>query len=692
MPRPALMAARARRAPSLRARLVVLVLVLAGSLLGLAGLGVWQAHEAARQRAADQMLGTTRAMALLVDQEFARAEALLHGVASDAAIAAGDVDAFLAVAARLDRALDGLVMAMAEAPGHQLANTMRGRLPAGHAMPSGLDEVFRSGRTTISDLYSGTVTGRPAVSIAVPVPNPQGGPPRHAIGITLNRARLTEALTRQHLPEGAVAAVLDRRNTVVARTRREEAIVGRPATAPVIAGLARHDAGIIERIVNQDGEIAVVAYARAPATGYAVVMAMPEAVFAGARNAALTRLGYLAAPVAGAALLLAFLLGLRLRWALRRLPEGGEGPRLAEVEELANALAAADHARAASEAALRDRTAWLERTQRAAQVGTWDFDLASGELRWSETMWVLYGLDPARHGPAESSLFRAHVLPEDLPAVDAAMATAMATGVYEVEFRIRRGDGEQRWIRAQGVLEHDAVGVPRRLLGANLDITERRALEAEREALAAQKDLLVQEMHHRVKNSLQLVQGLLLLQARGAPPDLAAGLKEAAGRIVSIAAVHRRLYEGGPGPHQEAADHLAGLVEDLRRSVGGGERQIALDAAPGLTLPPERMAALGLLATELVTNALKHGAGRVTLALATRDGQAELAVSDEGAGFPDGFDVTRSRGLGMRVALAMARQLRGSLRVESGPGGRVVASFPPAMPSSPSPFESAANR
>lgn len=692
MPGPALNAVRARRAPSLRARLVALVLVLATSLLGLAALAVWQAHDAARQRAADQMLGTTRAMALLVDQEFARAEALLNGVASDAAIVAGDVDAFLAVAARLDRALDGLVMAMAEAPGHQLANTMRGRLPPRHPMSGGLDAVFRGGRTTITDLYAGTVTSRPAVSIAVPVPNPEGGAPRHAIGITLNRARLTEALTRQHLPEGAVAAVLDRRNTVVARTRREEEIVGQPATAPVIAGLAQRDAGIIERIVNQDGEVSVVAYARAPATGYAVVMAMPEAVFARARNAALTRLGYLALPVAVTALLVAFLLGLRLRSALRRLPEGGEGPRLAEVEELANALAAADHARAASEAALRDRTVWLEQTQRAAQVGTWDYGLASGELRWSDTMWTLYGLEQRPAAPMTAERFRTHVLAEDLPAVDAAMAAAMATGAYEVEFRIRRGDGGLRWIRAQGVLEHDAAGVPRRLLGANLDITERRALEAEREALAAQKDLLVQEMHHRVKNSLQLVQGLLLLQARGAPPDLAAGLKEAAGRIVSIAAVHRRLYEGGPGPHQDAADHLGGLVDDLRRSVGGGERQLALEAAPGLTLPPERMAALGLLATELVTNALKHGAGRVTVSLSMRDGQAELAVRDEGDGFPDGFDAARSRGLGMRVALAMARQLRGALRVESGPGGRVVASFPAAMPSSPSPAESAASR
>jgi two-component sensor histidine kinase len=87
---------------------------------------------------------------------------------------------------------------------------------------------------------------------------------------------------------------------------------------------------------------------------------------------------------------------------------------------------------------------------------------------------------------------------------------------------------------------------------------------------------------------------------------------------------------------------------------------------------------LGLLATELLTISLKHGQGTVTLRLAHGGGRAVLSVGDAGPGFPEGFDPAASRGLGMRVALAMARQLRGTLRVEPGPGGRVVAEFPTA--------------
>lgn len=691
-PRGAQEGARRRRAPSLSVRLLALVLLLAATLLALGGIFVWQAHDLARSRAADAMLGTTRAMAKLVDREFARAEALLQGLAAHPGIAAGDRVAFLNAVARLGDAAEGAVIVLATPAGH-VASNVEGLLDPPRPMGGNTDAVFATGRPTLSDLYAGRMTGTPVISLFVPVPGAAGGGPAHAIGMTLNRGRLAESLVREHLPPGAVAAVLDRQDVVVARTRREGAVVGRRATDAVAQGLAQRDAGLVERVVNQDGEISVVAFARAPASRYAVVMALPEAAFAAERNAALTRLGTAAAPVAIGALLVAFVLGLRLKEALARLRAGaeGRGPRLAEVEELARALAAADEARAASEAEARDRTAWLEATQRAAQVGTWDLDVAAGALRWSDTMWALYGLDPERDGPATTTLFRAHVLAEDLPVVDGARRRAVDSGIYEAEFRIRRGDGAIRWIRAQGELKRAPDGRPLRMLGANLDITDRRALEAEREALAAQQDLLVAEMHHRVKNSLQLVQGLLLTQARGEAPETAAKLREAAGRIVSIAAVHRRLYEGGPGPRQEVAEHLAGLVEDLRRSVGG-ERRIVLDVAPGLALPPERMVPLGLLATELVTNAMKHGLGAVTLRVVHDEARAEVTVADEGPGFPAGFDPAASRGLGMRVALAMARQLRGTLRVEPGPGGRVVAAFATRPPASPSPADPAASR
>ena len=221
------------------------------------------------------------------------------------------------------------------------------------------------------------------------------------------------------------------------------------------------------------------------------------------------------------------------------------------------------------------------------------------------------------------------------------------------------------------------------MLGACIDITARRTLETERESLLQEKEFLAGEIHHRVKNSLQIVLSLLLMQARRASPEAAAQLREAAGRVATVASVHRRLYEDNPETGGDAARYMAGLVDDLRNSLAdrGAGRDLRLVAEAGLRPGLERLAPLGIVATELVTNALKYGAGTVTLRVRRIAAEMELAVEDEGPGFPLGFDPSTSRGLGMRVATTLARQSGGDLEVDrAAPGGRVVLRVPIEAP------------
>jgi two-component sensor histidine kinase/PAS domain-containing protein len=667
----------ASRAPSLRLHLLGLVALLVVALIGLGGVAVWQAHGESRRQAEERLLAAARSLAHRIDLEFARAEALLTGLAAHPGLAEGDAEAFLAAAARLGPMQDGRVLAMAREDLGQVVNTASGLVARPAPLPPVAQDALATGRTAISDQYRGVLSGRPTIAIVVPVPTAPGQP-RVVIGLTLPVEAMAATIGAMPLPEGAIASVLDRSGIIVARNVTPEAAIGQQAVGSLRSAMAGATEGIANRIVNRDGVAAVTGFARAPVSGYGAVVMQPEALFEAGLRAALLRLVLTALPVAMAGLMLALLIALRLRRALSALSGGPEGARVAEVEELARALREADAARTATETALREHTTWLEQAQRAAAIGTWRLDCQTGELRWSDTMFRLYGLDPNRDGPPTRALWRRHLMPEHQEAGARAMERAMLTGRHEGLVRIRRGDGALRWIRASGTVEYDADGTPRTLVGASHDVTEQRLLAEEREARIAEKDLLVQEMHHRVKNSLQLVQGLLLLQARSAgDPALEAKLREAAGRIVSIAAVHRRLYEGAPGTAQEVAEHLGALVEDLGRSVGSADRGIDLAAATGLRLPADRMAALGLLVTELTTNALKHGAGRVSIRFTPRPEGAVLAVADEGPGFPPGFDPAQAHGLGMRVALAMARQLRARLAVEPGPGGRVVVTLPP---------------
>lgn len=253
-----------------------------------------------------------------------------------------------------------------------------------------------------------------------------------------------------------------------------------------------------------------------------------------------------------------------------------------------------------------------------------------------------------------------------------------------------------------GVLEADCTGRDvfsepdtafLRLLAATLGASvEREARQAElhrvaeaREALLRDKDLLMQEVHHRVKNSLQLVNALLATQARAMQlPEARDGLLEAAQRVRTIGAVHERLYQGGSVEKADAAAYLEGLVDDLRRSMSDAAagRTVELDVPPPpLRLPADRLTPLGLIAAELVTNALKYGRGRVRLAVRPVPGVPggiEVACEDEGPGLPHDFDPRRSRSLGMRLIAALAKGAD-PIRVDrASPGSRVVVTVTPA--------------
>jgi len=202
--------------------------------------------------------------------------------------------------------------------------------------------------------------------------------------------------------------------------------------------------------------------------------------------------------------------------------------------------------------------------------------------------------------------------------------------------------------------------------------------EQAKDALLREKDLLMQEVHHRVKNSLQLVRTLLHLQARNADDDVRAELEKAAGRIMTIGAVHRRLYDGGSVTETDAAAYLQALASDMRSMLDdpGSNRQITIEA-DSLSLPADQITPLGLITSELVTNALKHGTGRVLVNVAPVPGGLQVIVEDEGPGFPPDFEPRLSDGLGMRLVVALAKGNPDQAVVidRSVPHGRVVATL-----------------
>ncbi|MGQ9366025.1 sensor histidine kinase [Azospirillum sp. A39] len=222
-------------------------------------------------------------------------------------------------------------------------------------------------------------------------------------------------------------------------------------------------------------------------------------------------------------------------------------------------------------------------------------------------------------------------------------------------------------------------------VGLSVDITARRQAEDALVEAAREKDVLLKEVNHRVKNSLQLVSSLLTLQAlSNKDPDVRAQFQEACGRIGTVAQVHQRLYMSDRFRMVAVADYLRDLCGELSTSLAtaAGGRSILVDADEA-DLPADSLIPLALIVNELVTNAMKYayGPGEPGDVLVSfqvlPDGAKRLTIADRGRGLPADFDMARANSLGMKVVKAFAGQLRGSLRAESpGVGTRFVLDLP----------------
>src|ERR1700733_13417336 len=199
-------------------------------------------------------------------------------------------------------------------------------------------------------------------------------------------------------------------------------------------------------------------------------------------------------------------------------------------------------------------------------------------------------------------------------------------------------------------------------------------------ALAAEREVLLREVNHRVGNSLQIIASLLHLQANSSgQDDVKAALTNAMGRVAAVAQVHRRLYTSHDLKSVLLNQYLEALLEDLRRSAEGNKMsRLTLKAEP-IEIDPDRAVAIGIIVNELVMNAVKYaypdGAGPIHIVLNANGDDLELSIADDGVGLNVKTD-PRSTGMGQRIVTAMAQKLDAS--VERDPqhtGTRIVLRF-----------------
>ncbi|EIC28252.1 MULTISPECIES: PAS domain S-box protein [Methylomicrobium] len=373
-----------------------------------------------------------------------------------------------------------------------------------------------------------------------------------------------------------------------------------------------------------------------------------------------------------------------------------------------------------AEEALRESEERLRLAWKATRDVIWDWDIMHDLQRWSEASMDVFGWRDAVDAPQTARWGLERVHPDDQQRVAASVRVVLdnpAVDHWEYEYRFLRSDGHYACVLDRGFVLRDNRGKPCRMIGAMQDITERKRAEekmqelnqmlerqvklrtreletinariknelaerqlAESRAVASlrEKEVLLKEIHHRVKNNLQVIASLLRLQAASlTDPAARCAFLDSQQRVHSMALAHEHLYQSRSLARIKMAEYITSLVNSLRRSYGQAASSIQLKIQiADVELDVEQTVPIGLIISELVSNSFKYAftpppanpSGALWIKLANdKPDRLILEVGDNGRGIPDDVEITKPLSMGLHLVQSFVLQLNGQLTVRRRP-------------------------
>ena len=651
--------------------LALLASTIALPLLALLGVLLYRTINAEQQQIEQRLVQVAEDLVADLDRDIDRHFTILQTLISSRSLAGEDYAGFHARATLSLRDKGGVVLI--DPQGQQLVNTYLpfGQAPRLTGNPDMLETIRRTRRPVVSNLFTGLASREVVFSIAIPILD--GDQLRYVLSLSLQPAAFQPLLAGQGLPSQWSTTIWDGNGLIVAHSRDGGRLIGTRVPLRL-----RDDAHVLQayETTSLDGSEVLHAFARSKLSGWGVGVSAPVGTIRGQAVRSLWLWGGTIVAVAILVLGLATLFGRQLtrplaaaRAAARAL--GREEPfeirpsRVVEINAVNEALGAARDELAARTAALRRSEQQLRSAADAAQFGAHEYDVATDRvIRSPQLRRILGAEDSSAAPPFESGL--AFVHPEDREEVGRRKRAIIAggQGPYQLEYRIRRPDGAVRWVMDRGQATADpATCRVVRVVGVLLDITDLK--EAEQ-----RQRLLFDELNHRVKNTLAIVQSLAqqTLRTRSDPKEFARVFED---RLGSLARAHNLLTrEAWTGAS------LHDIVDAAMAPFADGGRVIEV-AGDGVVIPAGATITLSLMLHELAANSAKYGA------LAAADGRlsigwqvgndlmaAEVALVWRESG---GAVVVppATTGFGSRLLKASARQLDAHLEMDFAPAGLV---------------------
>lgn len=328
-----------------------------------------------------------------------------------------------------------------------------------------------------------------------------------------------------------------------------------------------------------------------------------------------------------------------------------------------------------SEEELRRLSVRLAMAASSAQIGIWELDLTTSELIWDDMMFQLYQISPEEF-TADYAAWQGPLHPDDRERAEAEVTAAInGEKDFDTSFRIIHPNGSVHTLKAYAIVERDATDQAVKMTGVNYDITSDIEHTREIEKNLHEKETLLQEIHHRVKNNMQIIISLLRLQSPSFTDCRSKQLyRECQQRIRSMALVHEKLYRSTDLINIDFAGYIGDLANQLFHAYAAADSKIELilDIAP-VNLSIERAIPCGLVLNELITNSLKYafdetqpGAKEIRIELhRSDDDMVIITYRDNGRGLPEDFNPTQSDSLGFKLITMLTRgQLKGKIRFD----------------------------
>jgi PAS domain S-box-containing protein len=254
--------------------------------------------------------------------------------------------------------------------------------------------------------------------------------------------------------------------------------------------------------------------------------------------------------------------------------------------------------------------------------------------------------------------------------------------LQDLEFKVQHS-GEVRYLSQYFYALTDDNGSVENLVILSEDVTKTHEFTLAIEQSLREKEVLLKELHHRVKNNMQVILSMVKLQAHHIEdPRYREMFKETEDRVRSMALVHEKLYQSQNLEHIDFNDYIHSLLHTMVKSMNLHSHPIeVIGEADQCYLDISRAVPCGLLLNELISNAFKHAfpdgtVGNVSVSIDAQDDEISIIVADNGIGFPQDFDHEHSSSLGMQLVHALVGQLHASIRIEADNGTKITIRFP----------------